>query len=128
MGIHVRSKHNTAIALDLRKLTNDLRSSHHVYVRLGYLPAWERNVSNPFQCTAYGACSDLNAGFFNFMYSLVTPYMIKNMKWGTFLFYAVLDLCMAVFVWTCLKEVSFLHALTENSTNYVLCLDVRKVH
>jgi hypothetical protein len=39
------------------------------------------------------------------MYSLVTPYMIKDLKWGTFLFYAGLDLCNALFVWTCLKEV-----------------------
>lgn len=41
---------------------------------------------------------------FNFLFSLVTPYMQKS--WGSyvFLFYAVLDLIMAVLVWFFVKE------------------------
>lgn len=41
---------------------------------------------------------------FNLMYSLVTPYMLTGMGWGTFLFYAVADVLTVLFVWTCLKE------------------------
>lgn len=41
---------------------------------------------------------------FNFLFSLVTPYMIK--AWGsyTFTFYAILDLVMAILVFLFLKE------------------------
>lgn len=41
---------------------------------------------------------------FNFLFSLVTPYM--QSAWGsyTFLFYAALDLIMAVLVWFFVKE------------------------
>ncbi|KAJ5675501.1 hypothetical protein N7462_008398 [Penicillium macrosclerotiorum] len=41
---------------------------------------------------------------FNFLFSLVTPYMIKS--WGvyTFLFYAGLDIIMAIGVWLFVKE------------------------
>lgn len=41
---------------------------------------------------------------FNFLFSLVTPYMQKS--WGsyTFLFYAALDIIMAVIVWFFVKE------------------------
>ena len=41
---------------------------------------------------------------FNFMFSLVTPYMIA--AWGsyTFLFYAALDVVMAVLVFFFIKE------------------------
>ena len=41
---------------------------------------------------------------FNFLFSLVTPYMIA--AWGsyTFLFYACLDIIMAIFVWFFFKE------------------------
>lgn len=41
---------------------------------------------------------------FNLMYSLVTPYMLAGMGWGTFLFYAVADILTVLFVWICLKE------------------------
>ena len=42
--------------------------------------------------------------FFNFLFSLATPYMIASMGWGTFLFYAALDVVMAVFVFFCIRE------------------------
>lgn len=41
---------------------------------------------------------------FNFMYSLVTPYMIAKMGSYVFLFYAVLDIVMATLVFFFLKE------------------------
>ncbi|KAK4501836.1 hypothetical protein PRZ48_007645 [Zasmidium cellare] len=41
---------------------------------------------------------------FNFLFSLVTPYMIKSMSTYVFLFYAALDIIMAIFVWFFIKE------------------------
>lgn len=41
---------------------------------------------------------------FNFTFSLVTPYMIASLGWGTFLFYAVLDIAMAIFVFFFVRE------------------------
>lgn len=41
---------------------------------------------------------------FNFMYSLVTPYMIASMGSYVFIFYAALDVVMAVLVIFFLKE------------------------
>ncbi len=38
------------------------------------------------------------------MYSLITPYMLAGMGWGTFLFYAIADVITVLFVWFCLKE------------------------
>ena len=41
---------------------------------------------------------------FNFMYSLVTPYMIEKMGSYVFIFYAALDVIIAVFVLLFLEE------------------------
>lgn len=41
---------------------------------------------------------------FNFVFSLTTPYMIRNMGWGTFLLWGVFDAVIAVFAFFCLKE------------------------
>ena len=41
---------------------------------------------------------------FNFMFSLVTPYMIASWNSYTFLFYAALDVVMSVMVFLFLKE------------------------
>ncbi|KAK4539814.1 hypothetical protein LTR36_010348 [Oleoguttula mirabilis] len=41
---------------------------------------------------------------FNFVFSLTTPYMIKNIKWGTFLLWGVFDVCIAAFAWFVLTE------------------------
>lgn len=42
--------------------------------------------------------------FFNFVYTLATPYMIKNLGWGTFLLWGVLNFVIAVGAWLWLKE------------------------
>jgi sugar porter (SP) family MFS transporter len=41
---------------------------------------------------------------FNFVYSVSTPYMIKNLGWGTFLFWGIADLMIAGGAWWCLDE------------------------
>ncbi|KAK5135952.1 hypothetical protein LTR08_004410 [Meristemomyces frigidus] len=41
---------------------------------------------------------------FNFVFSLTTPYMIKNIKWATFLLWGLFDLCIACFAWFVLTE------------------------
>jgi len=41
---------------------------------------------------------------FNFVYSISTPYMIKNMGWGTFLFWGIADVVIAVGAWLFLDE------------------------
>lgn len=41
---------------------------------------------------------------FNFVYSFSTPYMLEGMGWGTFLFYGILDLFIAAFVWFAVEE------------------------
>ncbi|KAG9684966.1 MFS sugar transporter-like protein, partial [Aureobasidium melanogenum] len=40
----------------------------------------------------------------NFVYSISTPYMIKNMGWGTFLFWGIADLVIAGGAWFFLDE------------------------
>ncbi|KAI5268959.1 general substrate transporter [Aureobasidium subglaciale] len=40
----------------------------------------------------------------NFVYSVSTPYMIKNMGWGTFLFWGIADLVIAGGAWFFLDE------------------------
>ena len=40
----------------------------------------------------------------NFIFSLVTPYMIASMGWGTFLFYAGTDIWIAVYVFFFIEE------------------------
>ncbi|KAI4726890.1 general substrate transporter [Aureobasidium sp. EXF-10728] len=40
----------------------------------------------------------------NFVYSISTPYMIKNMGWGTFLFWGIADLVIAAGAWFFLDE------------------------
>ncbi|CAD0113796.1 unnamed protein product [Aureobasidium uvarum] len=40
----------------------------------------------------------------NFVYSISTPYMIKNMGWGTFLFWGIADLASAGGTWFWLEE------------------------
>ena len=41
---------------------------------------------------------------FNFLYTLVTPYMVENLAWGTFLFWGMANLVIAMFSWFCIKE------------------------
>ncbi|KAJ4359951.1 uncharacterized protein N0V89_000510 [Didymosphaeria variabile] len=41
---------------------------------------------------------------FNFIFSLVTPYMIDDMGWGTFLFWGLADACIAIGTFVFLKE------------------------
>jgi hypothetical protein len=41
---------------------------------------------------------------FNFVYSVSTPYMIKNMGWATFLFWGIADLVIALGAWFLLDE------------------------
>lgn len=41
---------------------------------------------------------------FNFVYSVSTPYMIKNLGWGTFLFWGLADLVIAAGAWFFLDE------------------------
>ena len=41
---------------------------------------------------------------FSFVFSISTPYMIASMGWGTFLFYAIMDVSMALFVFFFVKE------------------------
>jgi len=41
---------------------------------------------------------------FNFVFSLTTPYMIKNLGWGTFLLWGLFDCCIAAFAWFVLTE------------------------
>lgn len=40
----------------------------------------------------------------NFVFSISTPYMISNIKWGTFLLWGIFDLVIAVVCWLCLEE------------------------
>ncbi|GAM86727.1 hypothetical protein ANO11243_047460 [Dothideomycetidae sp. 11243] len=41
---------------------------------------------------------------FNFVFTLVTPYMIQSLKWGTFLFWGGCDLAIGIGVWFLLVE------------------------
>ncbi|KAF2721295.1 hypothetical protein K431DRAFT_284911 [Polychaeton citri CBS 116435] len=41
---------------------------------------------------------------FNFVFSLTTPYMIKNMGWGTFLLWGLFDVIIALGCWWQLQE------------------------
>jgi len=41
---------------------------------------------------------------FAFVFTLTTPYMIENIKWGTFLLWGLFDICIAAFAWFCLTE------------------------
>ncbi|PNS15464.1 hypothetical protein CAC42_723 [Sphaceloma murrayae] len=41
---------------------------------------------------------------FNFVFTVSTPYMIADLKWGTFLFWGVCDLVIAAGVWLVLVE------------------------
>lgn len=41
---------------------------------------------------------------FNFVFTFATPYMVSNLGWGTFLFYAFMDFAMAAFAFFCMKE------------------------
>lgn len=41
---------------------------------------------------------------FAFVYTLTTPYMVKNMGWGTFLLWGIFNLVIAVFSFLVLKE------------------------
>jgi len=41
---------------------------------------------------------------FNIIWSVATPYMITNIGWATFLFFAVIDAFSAVFAWFFVKE------------------------
>lgn len=41
---------------------------------------------------------------FNFIFSLTTPYMIKNLDWGTFLLWGLFDAIIAILAFFFLKE------------------------
>lgn len=41
---------------------------------------------------------------FNFVFTLTTPYMIKNIGWGTFLLWGLFDFVIAFFSWFVLTE------------------------
>lgn len=41
---------------------------------------------------------------FAFVFTLTTPYMIDNIKWGTFLLWGLFDFCIAAFAIFCLEE------------------------
>ncbi|KAI7478827.1 general substrate transporter [Hortaea werneckii] len=41
---------------------------------------------------------------FAFVFTLTTPFMIDNIKWGTFLLWGLFDFCIAFFAWFCLTE------------------------
>ncbi|KAF2860917.1 MFS sugar transporter-like protein [Piedraia hortae CBS 480.64] len=41
---------------------------------------------------------------FSFVFTLTTPYMIRDMKWGTFLLWGIFDLAIAAFSWFALTE------------------------
>ncbi|KAF2157952.1 MFS sugar transporter-like protein [Myriangium duriaei CBS 260.36] len=41
---------------------------------------------------------------FNFVFTIATPYMIKSMAWGTFLFWGIADLVIGAGVWALLVE------------------------
>lgn len=41
---------------------------------------------------------------FNIIWSVSTPYMIKDLGWGTFLFFAIINAFSAVFAWFFVKE------------------------
>jgi hypothetical protein len=41
---------------------------------------------------------------FNFVFSLATPYMIRNLAWGTFLLWGIFDVCIAGYSWFGLAE------------------------
>ena len=59
----------------------------------------------PSRIRASGVSVGMGAQWlFNFMFSLVTPYMIQSMGWGTFLFFAACDIVMATWVFFVLKE------------------------
>lgn len=80
------------------------RSSHLGFEKSAHRPESQLNGEhrrNP----DYGKTLLLTRSrLFNFLFSLVTPYMIA--AWGsyTFLFYACLDIIMAIFVWFFFKE------------------------
>ena len=41
---------------------------------------------------------------FNIIWSVATPYMISNIGWATFLIFAIVDACSAVFSWFFVRE------------------------
>jgi hypothetical protein len=41
---------------------------------------------------------------FNFIFSLTTPYMIRNLGWGTFLLWGLFDILIALYSWFGLIE------------------------
>ncbi|KAJ5085041.1 hypothetical protein N7532_009812 [Penicillium argentinense] len=41
---------------------------------------------------------------FNIIWSVSTPYMINSLGWGTFLFFAIINACSAVFAWFFVRE------------------------
>lgn len=55
---------------------------------------------------------------FNFVFSLVTPYMIDGMSWGTFLFWGLADACIAVGTFAFLKETKGLSLEEIAHANY----------
>ncbi|SPO07188.1 related to quinate transport protein [Cephalotrichum gorgonifer] len=41
---------------------------------------------------------------FNIVWSVATPYMIAKIGWATFLMFAIVDVCSAIFSWFCVRE------------------------
>lgn len=66
---------------------------------------------------------------FTCAYSFATPYMIEYMGWGTFIYYGVTDVCMALFAFFVMKETHgvsleemdelFQHRIAGNSADYM---------
>lgn len=42
---------------------------------------------------------------FNFVFSQITPHAVNNLKWRTFLMFAIFNWALVVYVWFFIKEV-----------------------
>lgn len=43
---------------------------------------------------------------FNFVFSQITPHAVNNLKWRTFLMFAIFNWALVIYVWLFIKEVS----------------------
>lgn len=106
-----------------------LRSSQPASAKLAPPLASPRSKSPPKPITFTLTNHIALRWLFNFLFSLVTPYMIK--AWGsyTFTFYAILDIIMATLVFLFLKETKG-KSIEEMETifNSKAAFDVEAVH
>jgi hypothetical protein len=42
---------------------------------------------------------------FNFVFSQITPHAVNNLKWRTFLMFAIFNWALVIYVWFFIKEV-----------------------